>query len=127
MQYTFSPIRILHIQSPIALNDLQKELEERDEKIAELEAKLAELEGKMAELIEENERLCGLLGNKAKRKSANPPKFSEHSSAETKGPRSRKIKRGKGATGRRPRDAKPGFVNPTENVDPDNVDPADCV
>jgi regulator of replication initiation timing len=35
------------------LNDLQKELEERDEKIAELEAKLAEL-------IEENERLRGL-------------------------------------------------------------------
>jgi len=68
------------------LKDRQKELEERDEKIAELEAKLAELECKLAELIEENERLRGLLGNKAKRKSAKTPKFSENYSTETKGP-----------------------------------------
>lgn len=43
------------------MKDLQKKLEERDEKIAELEVKLAEL-------IEENERLRGLLGDKAQRK-----------------------------------------------------------
>lgn len=109
------------------MKDLQKELEERDEKIAELEAKLADLECKVAELIEENERLRGLLGNKAKRKSAKTPKFSENYSAETNGQRSKKNKRGKGATGRRPQGDKQAFVTHTEKVYPENVDPADCV
>ena len=102
------------------MEDLQKELEERDEKIAELEAKIAEL-------IEENERLRGLLGNKAKRKSAKTPKFSENYSTETNGQRSKKTKRGKGATGRRPQGDKQAFVTHTEKVYPENVDPADCV
>lgn len=102
------------------MKDLQKELEERDQKIAELEAKLAEL-------IEENERLRGLLGDKAKRKSAKPPTFSEHYSADTKGGRFKKNKRGKGATGRRPRDDKQGFVDHTEKVYPENADPVECV
>ncbi len=109
------------------MKDLQKELEERDEKIADLEEKLADLEGKMAELIKENERLRGLLGNKAKSKSAKTPKFSANYSAETNGHRSKKTKRGKGATGRRTHSDKQGFVNHSEKVYPDNVDPADCV
>ena len=81
----------------------------------------------MAELIEENERLRGLLGHKAKSKSAKTPKFSENYSAETNEHRSPKTKRGQGATGRRPHGDKQGFVNHTEKVYPDNVDPADCV
>ena len=78
----------------MSLKDLEKKLKERDEKIAELEAKIEKL-------LKENERLRGLLGDKAKAKASKTPKFSENYSAGKQGQQTQRG-RGKAATGRRP-------------------------
>ena len=57
------------------MKDLEKELEERDQKIAELESK-------MAELVKENDRLRDLLESKAEAKSSRKPRFSDNYSGQ---------------------------------------------
>ncbi len=102
------------------LKDLDKELEERDQKIAELESKIADL-------VKENDRLRDLLESKAEAKSSRKPRFSGNYSGQSKGRQSKKKGRGKGATGRRPGRDKQAFVSGTEKVYPEGVDPADYV
>ena len=102
------------------LIDLEKELEERDQKIAELESKIAEL-------VKENDRLRELLKSKAESKSSHKPRFSDNYSGQSAERQSNKKGRGKGATGRRRGRDKQAFVSGTEAVYPDGVDPADCV
>ena len=102
------------------LKDLEKELEERDQKIAELESKIAEL-------VKENGRLRDLLEGKAKAKSSREPRFSENYGGRSEGDQSQKKGRGKGATGRRPSSDKQAFVSDTEKVYPEGVAAADCI
>ena len=102
------------------LKDLEKELEERDQKIAELESKITEL-------VKENDRLRELLERKAESKSSRKPRFSDNYSGQSEARQSNKKGRGKGATGRRLGRDKQAFVSGTEAVYPDGVDRADCV
>ena len=102
------------------MKDLEKALEERDQKIAELESKITDL-------AKENNRLRDLLGSKAEAKSSRKPRFSDNYSGQSEGRQSKKKGRGKGATGRRPGRDKQAFVGGTEKVYPEGVDPADCV
>jgi hypothetical protein len=102
------------------LTSLEKELEERDQKIAELESKIADL-------AKENDRLRDLLESKAKAKSSRKPRFSDNDSGHSEGRQSKKKGRGKGATGRRPSRDKQAFVGGTEKVYPEEAVPADCV
>jgi len=100
------------------LKDLEKALEERDQKIAELESKITDL-------VKENARLRELLKGKAESKSSHKPRFSDSYGGRSEAGSSKK-KRGQAATGRRPSDEKQSLISETEEVYPEGVAPGDC-
>lgn len=106
------------------LSQLGAEMERLLQRVSELESRNQELEELNQALVSENQKLKDLLHQKGESKGAKTPKFSENYSV---GPRQRKGKRGKQATGRRPQNEKLNLVNDHQNVYPAGVRPSDCV
>lgn len=124
--------------------DCEETIRRQAERIAELESLVDSLrqesqqaqgeadaaKGKIEELRQEIERLKELLHGKAESKESKKPKFTENyglTAHEAKQPGKRKSKRGKNATGRRPKQVKESQIQLEFDIYPEGVNHKKCV
>ena len=108
-------------------NDEQERIRQLTEENRRLADQLRQQAARIQELEAELQRLQKLLAAKADSKAAKKPAFKENYSLDRNKRRKKRQRRGRGPTGRRPKEQKRAMIASECDVYPANTDPQECI